>query len=259
MAAAGQLTSDEMMARLLQEQEHAQFAERERADRELARKMHEEEGWTATDFECVICNEEFRAEELNVGVVTRCDHKFCLKCFNQWIDTKEKEINAQIARRRQSGATGGTGELISCPLCRTSIMADADRVRQRGGRPRVRLGGDAAQDGGGGGAQRAAGTRQMPDLPWDQRSTVIVTCQRCSQRLYAPRDRSVKCPCGHVTPAQPQHPRARQAPPLAPGQTLVVCPRCQNMFRANAGSTVKCTCGTDLFVPSPGQGQGQRR
>eukprot|EP00666_Eupelagonemidae_sp_cell4sb_P008593 gene8593-6631_t len=49
----------------------------------MAQQLHEDEtGTTATDFECVMCLEDFKGmRDLNKGVVTACKHKFCTKCF----------------------------------------------------------------------------------------------------------------------------------------------------------------------------------
>lgn len=251
-AAAGAETEDEELARRLQAQILSEDAEREKRDWEYAQALHEKEtGHTATDFECVICLNDFSgSKDLNKGVVTACGHRFCVKCFLQFTDTREAEIRALCLKPR----AGQVEKDIKCPLCRTSILADCNRVRRMHSRPPVSIP-DTPPLGRTGGRSAA----NQP-LPWDPSTTIIVQCPRCNQRLFAPPGRPVKCVCNNIIPPQNQrgneHWRAEsqvlsrsELPPDQQLITIVLCPSCRNHFSARRGETVRCRCGTGLFVP----------
>eukprot|EP01059_Diplonema_ambulator_P008379 TRINITY_DN179_c3_g2_i1.p1 TRINITY_DN179_c3_g2~~TRINITY_DN179_c3_g2_i1.p1 ORF type:complete len:264 (+),score=37.30 TRINITY_DN179_c3_g2_i1:88-879(+) len=216
---------------------------REEEDMKLAQKLHEETtGTTATDFNCSMCFEDFTAvKDLNKGVVTKCGHKFCMECFLKYVETREKQISEQIEKARN---VEKVEKDIKCPLCRASIMIEANRIRKMNKIPPVYIPDHAAPS--------------PKRMTWDPATSVIVVCNSCSQRLFAPPGKVVKCVCKNLI--QPQSgnslwradSRVVQKSPLPPDQrqvTLVICPGCRRTFTAAAGETIRCECGTGLYVP----------
>eukprot|EP01061_Rhynchopus_euleeides_P018458 TRINITY_DN30534_c0_g1_i2.p1 TRINITY_DN30534_c0_g1~~TRINITY_DN30534_c0_g1_i2.p1 ORF type:complete len:255 (+),score=102.42 TRINITY_DN30534_c0_g1_i2:261-1025(+) len=245
------MSSDAEYAKGLAEVMVQESKKQEDEDLELARKLHEQTtGTTATDFTCSLCIEEFcGASDLNKGVVTKCDHKFCMVCFMKYIDTREKQISEQMEKHRNAAKVERD---IKCPLCRESIVSDANRIRRLHNKPPVYIPDHPAPN------PRA--------MTWDPAMSVIVVCNRCNQRLYAPPGKVVKCVCKNLI--QPQNSQSiwrkdsqvMKATALSPDQakvTLVICPGCRRNFTARMGETVRCQCGTGLFVPvAPQQQRG---
>eukprot|EP01064_Diplonema_japonicum_P027824 TRINITY_DN4129_c0_g1_i1.p1 TRINITY_DN4129_c0_g1~~TRINITY_DN4129_c0_g1_i1.p1 ORF type:complete len:292 (+),score=52.82 TRINITY_DN4129_c0_g1_i1:86-877(+) len=220
---------------------------REEDDMKLAQQLHEEStGTTASDFSCSMCFEDFTAvKDLNKGVVTKCGHKFCMECFLKYVETREKQISDQVEKARN---VAKIDKDIKCPLCRASIMVEANRIRRMNKIPAV----------------------YIPDHPapspkrmtWDPATSVIVVCNQCSQRLFAPPGKVVKCVCKNLIQPQAGNSLWRadnrvvtksSLPPDQRQVTLVICPGCRRTFTASAGETIRCECGTGLYVPPNSQ------
>ena len=164
---------------------------------------------------------------------------------------QEKQISEQIEKARSASKVERD---IKCPLCRESVLKDANRMRRLLSKPPV----------------------YIPDHPnptprsmtWDPATSVIVSCDKCGQRLYAPPGKVVRCVCKHIIKPQTtedlwrkdaQVMQACTVPQAKRKITLVICPGCRRSFTAWESETVRCQCGTGLFVPSSQQQQEQRQ
>eukprot|EP01063_Lacrimia_lanifica_P014711 TRINITY_DN21272_c0_g1_i1.p2 TRINITY_DN21272_c0_g1~~TRINITY_DN21272_c0_g1_i1.p2 ORF type:complete len:262 (+),score=89.62 TRINITY_DN21272_c0_g1_i1:49-834(+) len=243
--------TDSMVAREVAEKEAEAAKQREEKDEEMARALHEKmAGTTATDFQCALCFDEFNGTtDLNKGVVTECGHKFCIVCFMKYVDSREKQIAEQMEKARNQKKVDKD---IKCPLCRADVMKTANKMRRLFNAAPVYIPEHA--------------TPQPRQMTWDPAMSVVVQCDKCGQRLFAPPNRDVKCVCKHIIKQQRGHDIWRKDSQVITASTLpqdqqkltmVICPGCRGTFSARTGETIRCTCGTGLFVPPKQQTGGQ--
>ncbi|KAJ9472884.1 hypothetical protein DIPPA_21642 [Diplonema papillatum] len=238
------VSSDEAVARALTQLYVTEEQTREDDDMRLAQVLHEKEnGTTATDFNCSMCFEDFKGtRDVDKGAVTACGHKFCLGCFMQYVDTREKQMSDQIEKARNIDKVEKD---IKCPLCRASIMKDANRMRKKHNKPPVHVPSHA--------------TPRPSQMTWDPATSIVVVCNKCSKRLFAPPGRQVQCTCKNLIKPQTGSSLWRPdshliavstLPPEERAATLFYCPGCRHTCTAAAGETIRCKCGTALYVQS---------